>query len=80
VAGALEDSVLELLDVNGSLILFNDDWESDQEAQVLFTNLAPTGPREAAILRNLSPGPCVATVQGKNAATGVALVEVCMLP
>jgi hypothetical protein len=49
VAGALEDPVLELLDVSGSLIAFNDDWESDQEAQILFTNLAPTSPRETAI-------------------------------
>jgi len=80
VAGALEDPVLKLLDVNGSLIAFNEDWESDQEAQILFTNLAPTSPREAAMLCNPSPGPCVAKAQGRNAATGVALVEVYMLP
>jgi hypothetical protein len=80
VANALQDPVLELLDGNGASVASNDDWQSDQEAQIFFTNLGPTSPREAAILRNLSPGPYVATVQGKNDATGVSLVEVYMLP
>jgi len=76
---ALEDPVLELLDVNGRLILFNDDWESDQEAQVLFTNLAPTSPREAAILRNQFRTLCRDNAE-KKCCYGRALVEICMLP
>ena len=80
VAGALPDPVLELLDSNGVLVASNDDWESDQEAEIFFTNLAPTNLRESAILRNLSPGSYSAKVSDKNGASGVALVEVYVLP
>ena len=56
------------------------DWASDQEAEILFTNLAPTNSRESAILRSLSPGRYTAAVFGKNGSNGVALVEVYILP
>jgi len=80
VAGALPDPVLELKDKDGVLVAANDDWTSDQEAEILFTNLAPANPRESAILRSLSPGSYSAIVLGKNGTSGVALVEVYVLP
>ena len=80
VAGALEDTTLELRDTNGALLAFNDDWGSDQEPEILFSNLAPTDAREAAILRSLPAGHYVAVVRGKNDTSGIALVEAYILP
>jgi hypothetical protein len=80
IAGALADPVLELHDRDGALIAANDDWTGDQEAQILFTNLAPSNSHESAILQNLNPGTYSATVSGKNGLGGVALVEVYVLP
>ena len=80
VAGALQDPELELHDSNGKVLAFNDDWASDQEAEIFFTNLAPSNPHESAILSSLAPGSYSATVFGKNGSTGIALVEVYVLP
>src|SRR5262249_34697689 len=41
VPGALQDTTLELRDSNGALLAFNDDWATDSEAQILFSNEAP---------------------------------------
>jgi sugar lactone lactonase YvrE len=80
VAGALQDPELELRDSNGRVLAFNDDWTSEQQAEIFFTNLAPSNPHESAILTSLTPGSYSATVFGKNGSTGVALVEVYVLP
>ena len=74
VKGALQDPLLELHDANGSVIT-NDDWRATQEADIIATNLAPTNPRESAILATLVPGSYTAIVRGKDGGTGVALVE-----
>jgi hypothetical protein len=74
VANPLEDPVLELRDPNGGLISSNDNWQ-EHEAEVNATLLAPTDPRESAIVATLYPANYTAIARGKNAATGVALVE-----
>ncbi len=74
VSGALEDPLLELYDSNGGLITSNDDWQQ-HGAEVNATLLAPTDPRESAIVATLYPANYTAVVRGKNGATGVALVE-----
>nr|MDQ6913646.1 hypothetical protein [Verrucomicrobiota bacterium] len=76
VSGVLNDTTLELHDSNGTLIAFNDDWQSDQEQEIKDSNLPPPDPHEAALLRTLQPGLYTAIVHGKNNATGVGLVEV----
>ena len=76
VADALLDPTLELHDSNGSLIAFNDDWRSDQEAAIVETTLAPTDNREAAIVATLVPGAYSGVVRGAGDTTGVALIEV----
>ena len=53
---------LELYDGNGTLLAFNDDWRTDQQAAIIATGLAPTHIRESAIVRSLSPGPYTAIV------------------
>lgn len=77
MAGALEDPVLEL------------QWQFDCLQRRLGKRsgsadpLYQSGTHQSTgdgNLCNLGPGPCVATVQGKNAAPGVALVAVYILP
>ena len=80
VPGALQDTTLELRDVNGVLLQSNDDWESDQKQQIIDTGVPPTDPRESGIVATLNPGNYTAIVSGKGSATGVALVEAYVLP
>jgi Metallo-peptidase family M12B Reprolysin-like len=75
VAGALGDPTLELHDGNGALIAANDDWRSDQEAEIIATGIPPSNDLEAAIVRNFAPGNYTAIVRGVNNTTGIALVE-----
>lgn len=79
VAGALEDTILELHDGTGALVASNDDWETDQKQEIIDTTIPPTDPRESAILSTLNPGAYTAIVRGKNGAVGVALVEAYLL-
>ncbi|MEO7723223.1 MAG: hypothetical protein ABIU29_00815 [Chthoniobacterales bacterium] len=76
VAGALEDTTLELDDKDGALITSNDDWKETQQSDIEATGLAPTDDRESAILATLTPDSYTAIVRGRNDTTGVALVEV----
>ena len=80
VPNALPDPTLELRDGNGALLAFNDDWRTDQQAQIIATGLPPAHDLESAILRSLSPGPYTAIVREYNNLTGVALVEAYQLP
>jgi CSLREA domain-containing protein len=73
--GALGDPTLELRDINGALIAANDNWRSDQEAEIIATTIPPTNDLESAIVRNLVPGNYTAIVRGVNGTTGIALVE-----
>jgi hypothetical protein len=75
VPGALSDPVMELHDVNGALIVTNDNWRSDQEAEIIATGIPPSSDLESAIVRNFAPGNYTAIVRGVNNATGVALFE-----
>jgi hypothetical protein len=75
VTDALLDPMLELHDANGTL-MSNNDWQESQAADIEATGLAPTDPKESAILMSLPPGSYTAIVSGNNGQTGVALVEV----
>lgn len=76
LSGALANPRLELHDGNGALFAANDDWRSDQEAEISATGIAPANNLESAIVRTLPPGNYTAIVAGVNDTTGVALVEV----
>jgi hypothetical protein len=80
VTNPLPDPLLELHDNNGSTINSNDNWEQSQADDLQTVGLAPTNAAESAILTRLLPGAYTAVVQGKNNATGVALVEIYRLP
>ena len=78
VTGSMADPTLELHDVNGTAISFNDNWQDDpaQAALISAASLAPADPRESAIYMSLPTGSYTAVVRGKNDTSGTALVEV----
>lgn len=82
ITNPLADPTLELRDNNGALVIGNDNWQDDtnQAAQISASGLAPGNAQEAAIATSLVPGTYTAIVAGKNAGTGVGLVEVYNLP
>jgi len=75
IANALPDPMLELHDGNGALLASNDNWRSDQEAEILATGIPPADDRESAILQTLLPGAYTAIVRGSGNSTGIAVVE-----
>jgi cyclophilin family peptidyl-prolyl cis-trans isomerase len=82
ITNPLNDPTLELHNAQGTMIASNNDWQSSSNASAIqATGIAPTNPRESAILITLSPSGYTAIVRGAgNAPTGVALVEVYQLP
>ncbi len=74
ISNPLLDPMIELHDLNGTLIDSNDNWK-ENEAEVEATGIPPTDDRESALVIDLSPGNYTAIVRGVNALTGVALVE-----
>jgi hypothetical protein len=73
VNGALAAPTLEL---NGDLLRSNDNWRTDQAAEIEATMLQPTNDSEAVIIASLMPAPYTAIVRGAKDSTGVALVEI----
>jgi Matrixin len=77
VANPLADPTLDLRDSNGDLVQSNNDWQQGPDAQTVSDdNLAPTNPKESALLATLNPGAYTALVSGGGGVTGIALVEV----
>jgi hypothetical protein len=76
VTGALQDPQMELHDSTGALLDANDNWqESLDSGEIIDSGLAPSDPREAAILMRLAPGSYTAIISGVNDTTGIGLVE-----
>lgn len=75
IPNALQDPTLELHDGQGGLIAANDNWQDTQKDAIEATTIPPSDPREAAILRQLSPGAYTAIVRGKNNTKGVAVIQ-----
>ena len=81
VADPLVDPLLELHNADGDLIDSNDNWmDNPEEAEIEATMIAPSDPKESAVLQTLAPGAYTAIVQGAGGATGTGLVEVYVLP
>lgn len=72
IAGALQNPTLDL----DAGTVFNDDWRSHQEQEIIASTIPPGDNREAAIVATLQPGPHTAVLRGKDNTTGVGLVEV----
>jgi cyclophilin family peptidyl-prolyl cis-trans isomerase len=81
VPNPLADPTLELHDSNGTPPDSNDDWmDSAQKTQIQNSGLAPSNPKESAILKTLPAGAYTVIVRGVNGGTGVGSVEIYQLP
>lgn len=80
ITNALPDTTLQLRDQNGNIVRQNDDWITDQKAQLQATGLQPTNDLEAALVQTLTPGSYTVQVRGKPEATGTGVVQVFFLP
>jgi hypothetical protein len=76
----LPDTTLQLRDGNGTIVRQNDDWMSDQKAELEATGLQPTNALEAALIQTIPPGQYTAQVRGKPETTGIGVVEIYFLP
>ncbi|HEX8678654.1 MAG TPA: hypothetical protein VF683_01735 [Chthoniobacterales bacterium] len=73
----LPNPVLQLHDINGNMIGFNDDWDQSPPGELQSMGLAPSSELEAAIVSTLPPGNYTAIVRSISPSTsGVALVEI----
>ena len=76
VTGALQDPQIELHDATGALLDSNDNWQDSLDAgEIIASTIAPSDPREAAIVARLAPGSYTVIVSGVNNTSGVGLVE-----
>ena len=81
VGATLADPTLELHQGNTTLAT-NDNWKindqtgQSQEADIRATTIPPTNDLESALVATLNPGAYTAILAGKNAGTGVGLVEI----
>jgi len=76
VSDALLDPRLDVYDSNGTLMVSNDNWRTDQESSIVETGLPPADDREAAIVSTLAPGAYSVVIQGAAGGSGVALFEI----
>ena len=76
VSNALQDPFLALHNAQGALVVSNDDWGSSPDAAAMaLSGVAPSHPKESAILQTLSPGAYTAILSGVGGGTGVGNVE-----
>ena len=78
IADALVDPYIQLRDINGSLLVANDDWqEQATQAELLLSlGLAPKNDKESGIVISLEPSAYTAILVGRNGGSGVGLAEV----
>ncbi len=73
-SGTLANPTLELHQ-GDTLLQTNDDWNTDQQAEIEATGLAPSNDLESAIVRTLDPGSYTAILRGKGDTTGIGVVQ-----
>jgi len=56
ITNPLADPTLSLLDANGTVLAFNDNWKNTQQAEITATVNAPPDDRESAIMRTAGAG------------------------
>jgi hypothetical protein len=78
VPNALVDPMLELRDMNGTLVRENNNWQDNQAsaAELIVAGLAPKDDLESAIAATLSPGAYTALLSGLKSGTGIGIIEV----
>jgi hypothetical protein len=73
-SGSLADPTLDL-NQGDTLLTSNDNWKTDQQAEIEATGIPPTNDLESAIVRTLTPGNYTAILRGKSDTTGIGVVE-----
>ena len=76
ITNAMPDPTLELRDINGTLIVENDNWKDGPQTEIEETTLAPTNDLESAIVTTLPSGPYTAVIRERNGQSGIGLFEV----
>jgi hypothetical protein len=78
LSNVLADPTLELRDSTGTLLIANDDWQSDpvSAAQLTANGLALPDPKESGIFTSLPGGQFTAILAGKAGGIGIGLVEI----
>jgi hypothetical protein len=78
LGNVLADPVLELYDGNGTILVSNDNWQDNpaSAAELAVHGLALQHPNESGIFASLPPGALTAILSGKNAGSGIGLVEI----
>jgi phospholipase/lecithinase/hemolysin len=76
ISGVLADPTVTVYDSNHAIVATNDNWKSNQQAEIQATGLAPQNDLESAVIVTLSPGSYTAIVSGNSGGTGIALAEV----
>jgi hypothetical protein len=77
VTSALADPNLQVVNSLGQAFATNDDWMVGGQAQeIIDTTLAPTNPKESALVAMLGPGAYTAIVDGAEGTQNIALIEV----
>jgi hypothetical protein len=76
ITSPLADPVLELYDSAGKIVALNDNWRDSQMQDLSRSGLAPKDDFESAVITTLEEGAYTAVVAGRNATTGVGLLEI----
>lgn len=78
LSNVLADPVLELHNANGTVMLSNDDWQSDPVSAAALTarGLGLSNTKEAGIFASLFPGQYTVMLTGKSGGIGIGLVEI----
>jgi hypothetical protein len=78
LSNVLADPILELHNSNGTTLVSNDDWLDDpiSAAKLTANGLGLSDSKESGIFTSLGPGQFTAILAGKNAGTGIGIVEI----
>jgi sugar lactone lactonase YvrE len=75
ITGTLADPIIELYSGN-VIIAENDNWMKNQKTEIEATGLQPTNDAEAALIATLAAGTYTVIERGKEATTGIGLIEI----
>jgi hypothetical protein len=75
VPGPLPDPTLKVFNSQAQVVASNDNWQDTQAAEISAAQLAPTNPKESALVVTLQPGAYTVILDDAGGATGIGVVE-----
>ena len=76
LSNVMSDPQISLVDHYGTVIAFNDDWQSaSNSSEISLNNQAPGDPKEPAVLLTLSEGTYTIILNSKDGGGGIAMLE-----